>query len=322
MEPNSKHTPHPSGGSNSGSDTASLASTWSRTRVKNILNVKGYIIGRCIGSGSYSKVYQAFYRPACLESGPGHSIACKLIDRRRTSKDYERLLPRETVAMLALSHPHIVSVMSIQEYGPFVCVFMDYCRYGDLLQYIQTRKRISERRSRLFFRQLVDAAHDMWSLGCVLFIMVSGTMPFDESNIAVTIGHQERKQYGYPSDMKLNPSIMDLIDRLIEPDTRGSLGSRAVCDTHHGCHDQRQYHDDNEQGNQDPSPVPLIRVGRDELQKKERKHRRKRPIRMRHLIANEKLAGWARWLWVWIPIYEPTVKGGGVNAVEEGGSTY
>ncbi|XP_035911040.1 testis-specific serine/threonine-protein kinase 3-like [Anopheles stephensi] len=290
MEPNSKHSPPPSGGSNSGSETAGLAPSWSRSRVKSILNAKGYIIGRCIGSGSYSKVYQAFYRPARLESGPGHSLACKLIDRRRTSKDYERLLPRETVAMLALSHPHIVSVMSIQEYGPFVCVFMDYCRYGDLLQYIQTRKRISERRSRLFFRQLVDAvqymheqgfchrdikcenvllanpsylkltdfsfakkcsepkgavsqlsetycgsiaytapevlkgipydpkAHDMWSLGCVLFIMVSGTMPFDESNIAVTIGHQERKQYGYPSDMRLNPAIMDLIDRLIEPD--------------------------------------------------------------------------------------------------------
>ncbi|XP_050078725.1 testis-specific serine/threonine-protein kinase 3-like [Anopheles maculipalpis] len=290
MEPNSKHVPQLSGGSKSGSDTAGLATMWSRARVKHILNSKGYIIGRCIGSGSYSKVYQTFYRPPRLESGPGHSIACKLIDRRRTSKEYERLMPRETVAMLALSHPHIVSVMSIQEYGPFVCVFMDYCRYGDLLQYIQMRKRISERRSRMFFRQLVEAvhymheqgfchrdikcenvllaspsylkltdfsfakkcsdpkgavsqlsetycgsiaytapevlkgipydpkAHDMWSLGCVLFIMVSGTMPFDESNIAVTIGHQERKQYGYPSDMTLNPTIMDLIDRLIEPD--------------------------------------------------------------------------------------------------------
>uniref|UniRef100_A0A182MP16 Protein kinase domain-containing protein n=1 Tax=Anopheles culicifacies TaxID=139723 RepID=A0A182MP16_9DIPT len=298
MQQNPKCVPQPSGGSNNGTETSGPVSIWSRTRVKNILNAKGYIIGRCIGSGSYSKVYQSFYRPSRLESGPAHSIACKLIDRRRTSKDYERLLPRETVAMLALSHPHIVSVMSIQEYGPFVCVFMDYCRYGDLLQYVQERKRVSERRSRLFFRQLVDAvqymhdqgfchrdikcenvllaspsyvkltdfsfarkcsepkgapselsstfcgsiaytapevlkgipydpkAHDMWSLGCVLFIMVSGTMPFDESNIAVTIGHQERKQYGYPSDMKLNPAIIDLIDRLIEPDVsvRATIG--------------------------------------------------------------------------------------------------
>uniref|UniRef100_A0A182VTL4 Protein kinase domain-containing protein n=1 Tax=Anopheles minimus TaxID=112268 RepID=A0A182VTL4_9DIPT len=292
MQQNPKYAPQPdrSGKTKSGSDTPEPMATWSRSRVKNILNAKGYIIGRCIGSGSYSKVYQAFYRPVQLETGPAHSIACKLIDRRRTSKDYERLLPRETVAMLALSHPHIVSVMSIQEYGPFVCMFMDFCQYGDLLQYVQERKRVSERRSRLFFRQLVAAvrymhdqgfchrdikcenvllaspshvkltdfsfakkcsepkgaaselsatycgsiaytapevlkgipydpkAHDMWSLGCVLFIMVTGTMPFDESNIAVTIGHQERKQYCYPNGMKLNTTIIDLIDRLIEPD--------------------------------------------------------------------------------------------------------
>uniref|UniRef100_A0A182RVS6 Protein kinase domain-containing protein n=1 Tax=Anopheles funestus TaxID=62324 RepID=A0A182RVS6_ANOFN len=301
MQPNSKYVPPTSGTSGSGSEATGPVATWSRNRVKNILNAKGYIIGQCIGSGSYSKVYQAYYRPARLESGPGHSIACKLIDRRRTSKDYERLLPRETVAMLALSHPHIVSVMSIQEYGPFVCVFMDYCRHGDLLQYVQENKRVSVRRSRLFFRQLVAAveymheqgfchrdikcenvllastsylkltdfsfakkcsepngapselsatycgsiaytapevlkgipydpkAHDMWSLGCVLFIMVSGTMPFDESNIAVTIGNQERKQYGYPADMKLNPMIIDLIDRLIEPhvSVRATIGQVA-----------------------------------------------------------------------------------------------
>uniref|UniRef100_A0A182NB76 Protein kinase domain-containing protein n=1 Tax=Anopheles dirus TaxID=7168 RepID=A0A182NB76_9DIPT len=287
--------------SQSSGSEVSGQSSWSRVRVKTVLNAKGYIIGSCIGSGSYSKVYKSFYRPPRLDSGLGHSLACKLIDRRRISKEYERLLPRETVAMLALSHPHIVSVMSIQEYGPFVCVFMDLCRYGDLLQYVQAMKRVTERRSRLFFRQLVGAvrymheqgfchrdikcenvllvnasyvkltdfsfakrccaprggagelsstfcgsiaytapevlkgipydpkAHDMWSLGCVLFIMVSGSMPFDESNVRITIGRQERKEYGYPAGLNLNPAIVGLVDRLIEPDVsvRATIGQVA-----------------------------------------------------------------------------------------------
>ncbi|ETN61887.1 testis-specific serine/threonine kinase 22c [Anopheles darlingi] len=318
--PNSSSTPQIASGMKTAGQPAWTAS-WNRARVKNILHLKGYILDHCIGEGSYSKVYKAYYRPSRRDDGLVQLLACKLIDRRRTSKDYERLMPRETVTLLALNHPHIVSVLSIQEYGPYVCVFMDYCRHGDLLQFIQQRKRLSERRSRLFFRQLIQAveymhgagychrdikcenillvdptyikltdftfakqcsstsngssgqqakgdgtssssstgvltgelsstfcgsiaytapevlqgipydpkAHDMWSLGCVLFILVTGMMPFDESNVAETISRQQRKLYTYPADWKPNPSIIELIDRLMEPDVtlRATVGEVA-----------------------------------------------------------------------------------------------
>ncbi|KFB39245.1 AGAP008765-PA-like protein [Anopheles sinensis] len=274
------------------SEVLPSSSIWTRARVKKVLNLKGYIVGRCVGSGSYSKVYQAFYRSSQPEGMlPMQSLACKVIDRRRIPASYERLMPRETVAMLTLSHPNIVSVQSIQEYGPYMCVFMDYCRHGDLLEYVQLHKRVPETRARVFFRQLVQAveymhregfchrdikcenillagpahvkladfsfakrcappggcgavelsttycgsvaytapevlqgipydpkAHDMWSLGCVLFIMITGTMPFDESRVREAIECQLHKRYSYPVGLKPNPSIMQLIDSLIEPD--------------------------------------------------------------------------------------------------------
>ncbi|XP_058815290.1 testis-specific serine/threonine-protein kinase 3-like [Topomyia yanbarensis] len=269
-------------------------SDWTRKKVKKQLADRGYLIKKSIGEGSYSKVYYTEL------AQPGQQFpvrrACKIINRRRSTMEYSQFLPREIKTMIALSHPNIVTVYSVFEFGPYVCIFMDYCRCGDLLQRIMEHGKLSEEKARLFFGQLVSAVqymhskgfchrdikcenvllsspthvklsdftfskkcgceggggggklsatfcgsvayaapeilkgisydpkrYDMWSLGCVLFIMVTGTMPFDESNIIETIGRQERKEYFYPADVKPNPTVIELIDRLIEPD----VGARA-----------------------------------------------------------------------------------------------
>ncbi|XP_055594699.1 testis-specific serine/threonine-protein kinase 3-like [Uranotaenia lowii] len=276
------------GTSSSGSSTSKTVvedSEWSRIKVKQQLLEHGYFVGHSIGEGSYSKVYYSEFRK------PGeqfvHRRACKIINQRHSSLKHSQFLAREIKTMIALSHANIVSVYAVFEFGPYVCIFMDFCRYGDLLQRIQERGKLSESKSRMFFRQLVSAVHymhkqgfchrdikcenvllsspthlklsdftfakkccpgplsatfcgsvayaapeilkgirydpkryDMWSVGCVLFIMVTGTMPFDESNIPQTIQRQERKHYFYPEAVKPNPSIIELIDSLIEPDVQ------------------------------------------------------------------------------------------------------
>lgn len=252
--------------------------------VKKQLLDRGYQLGRAIGEGSYSKVYYSEFRK------PGQKFpdrrACKIINRGQSTMEYSQFLPREIKTMIALSHPNIVTVHSVFEFGPYVCIFMDYCRCGDLLQRIQHRGKLSESKARLLFRQLVAAVrymhsrgfchrdikcenvllssgshvklsdftfakkcpcevhqlsgtfcgsvayaapevlkgikyeprrYDMWSLGCVLFIMVTGTMPFDETNVRQTIERQECKGYFYPEGVKPNLALIELIDSLIEP---------------------------------------------------------------------------------------------------------
>lgn len=127
--------------------------TFNKFQLEHELKKLGYKLGKRIGEGSYSKVYYA-------QKSNSKSFACKIVDRSKTSSDFhEKFLPRELKIIQKLSHPNIISVKAIFEMGPFICVFMDFCSHGDLLDCIIKNGALPNRKIKLFFGQLASAIY-------------------------------------------------------------------------------------------------------------------------------------------------------------------
>jgi len=58
-------------------------------------------------------------------------------------------------------------------------------------------------------------ASDLWALGCIIFKMITGKVPFPGTNITTVYPMILNRQIDWPTNMEIDPQCMDLIDKLL-----------------------------------------------------------------------------------------------------------
>ncbi|KAK4749500.1 hypothetical protein SAY87_026949 [Trapa incisa] len=239
-----------------------------------------YLVGRQIGSGSFSVVWHARHRVHFTE------VAIKEIATGQLSKKLRESLMSEIIILQKINHPNIIRLHEIIEVPGKIHLVLEYCRGGDLSVYIQRHGRVPEEIAKHFMEQLArglqvlrdnnlihrdlkpqnlllstgddrsvlkiadfgfarslqprglaetlcgsplymapeimqlqkyDAKADLWSVGAILFQLVTGKPPFTGNNqIQLLQNILKSNELQFPPDSKdLSLDCKDLCQKLL-----------------------------------------------------------------------------------------------------------
>ncbi|XP_033121071.1 serine/threonine-protein kinase par-1-like [Anneissia japonica] len=119
--------------------------------------VGGYVLGDTIGEGSFAKVRVGTHIMT------HEKVAIKIIDKKLIAKrDYVRKNLRREAAMLQkLNHVNIAQLYEVLETQNNYYLVMELAEGGEFMRYLCDRRKLSERETRKYMRQLVSAVEYM-----------------------------------------------------------------------------------------------------------------------------------------------------------------
>lgn len=119
-----------------------------------------YEVGRTIGEGTFAKVKFA------KNSETGESVAVKVMTKSTILKHkMVNQIKREISIMKIVRHPNIVRLNEVLASQTKIYIILEFVTGGELFDKIVNQKRLSEKESRHYFQQLIDAVAHCHSKG-------------------------------------------------------------------------------------------------------------------------------------------------------------
>ena len=122
-------------------------------KINNIDNFNNYLIKNDIGEGSFGKLKLVVYKPT------GEEYAMKIMNKQIIKEKMKKMNFKENEIIIKLHHINIVKCFELFENEENFYIIMEYCQKGELSDYIEEKKKLSEDESSMFFYQLINGVN-------------------------------------------------------------------------------------------------------------------------------------------------------------------
>ena len=121
--------------------------------------INNYILKEDIGQGNFGKVKLGIYKPTNEE------FAIKIINKKMIKIKMKNIIFKENEIITKFNHINVIYVYQIIDTPENYYIIMEYCKKGELFDYIVKHQKIKEDEASVFFYQLINGVEYIHSKG-------------------------------------------------------------------------------------------------------------------------------------------------------------
>ena len=122
-------------------------------------NIDNYSFKKDIGEGNFGKVKLGIFKPT------GEEFAIKILNKNKIKIKMKNSIFKENEIITRFNHINVVYVFEILEDTENYYIIMEYCKHGELFDYIVKNEKLTEEESSIFFYQLINGIEYIHSKG-------------------------------------------------------------------------------------------------------------------------------------------------------------
>ena len=144
---------------------------------EDYFKIKNYTFEKDIGEGNFGKVKLGIFKPT------GEEFAIKVLNKDKIKIKMKNSIFKENQIITKFNHINVIYVFNILEDEENIYIIMEYCKQGELFDYIVKNEKLSEEEASIFFYQLINGIEHIHSKDIAHRDLKPENLLLDENNV-------------------------------------------------------------------------------------------------------------------------------------------